>query len=306
MLTLYYKNIRSKELTTSDKFKNGSWIYAENPNEQEIENLVNEYNLEEGLLKDALDPYEVPRIEIENNVTYLFTRFVYEKGSNIFTAPILIAIGSNFVLTICDSNCSVLKNFIKERVDFNTTQKTKFLLQVLMSINKDYKVYIHKIGRKIKNFGSHLEKIDNKEIVEFVEFERILGDFLAALVPYNLVFENILHKNMIKLYEEDEDLVEDLSLSIGQLIEITKSSLRHIVNIREAYSTIMSNNLNKTMKALTSITIIMTIPTIITSFYGMNVALPLQDYSWAYAIISLFTFVSCVVFLAVFVKKKLI
>ncbi|MFZ5424593.1 MAG: magnesium transporter CorA family protein [Patescibacteria group bacterium] len=305
MFKIYYKNIRNIELQEIKQFKKGSWLYVSNPTEKDIEKLVKKYGLEEGLIRDATDEYEVPRFEQEDGIIYIFTRHVYEINDKIYTAPLMIAISDSFVLTVCNNQSSPLQLFLNNKVEFNTTQKTKFLLRTLLLVNQEYKKYIHKINKQATNFSSKLEKIENKDIIKFVEYERTLNAFLAALVPSSIVFERIIYDNAIKLYEEDEDLAEDLSLSNGQLIEIAKSSIRHISNVREAYTTITSNNLNTRMKWLTSITVILTIPTIISSFYGMNVPLPLQNNALAYAWIGGITLLVVIILTLLFMYKKM-
>ncbi|KKS17284.1 MAG: Mg2 transporter protein CorA family protein [candidate division WWE3 bacterium GW2011_GWA1_41_8] len=306
MLKLYYKNIRNNELTAIQEFKKGSWIYSENPTPEEIAQLVSVYKLDEGLLLDSLDPYEVPRTELEDGILYIFSRFPYEENSHILTTPLLIAIGEDFLLTISKNQNPLLQHFLDGKTEFTTTQKAKFLLQILIKTNSLYKRHIHQISRKIKELSTRLENIDNHDIIKFVDYEGILNDFLSALIPSELIFERLMQEHMLMLFEEDMELVEDLSLSNRQLIEIAKSNLKNIVNVREAYSTIMTNNLNKTMKTLTSITVILTIPTIVASFFGMNVDLPFDNHPLAYVFILLLTFIVGGIVVYFLIKRKLL
>ena len=154
--------------------------------------------------------------------------------------------------------------------------------------------------------SANIEKIENRQLARFVEYERVLNDFLSALIPMNMVFERILYGKLLKLYEQDEDLVQDLNLSTEQLIESCKTNMRHLVNIREAYSTILSNNLNRTMKILTSVTILLTIPTIIFSFFGMNVVLPLSNSPWASVEIILATVLIMLILVLIFLRGRLL
>jgi len=306
VLKLYYKNIRNNELTAIQEFKKGSWIYSENPTPEEIAQLVSVYKLDEGLLLDSLDPYEVPRTELEEGILYIFSRFPYEENSHILTTPLLIAIGEDFLLTISKNQNPLLQHFLDGKTEFTTTQKAKFLLQILIKTNSLYKRHIHQISRKIKELSTRLENIDNHDIIKFVDYEGILNDFLSALIPSELIFERLMQEHMLMLFEEDMELVEDLSLSNRQLIEIAKSNLKNIVNVREAYSTIMTNNLNKTMKTLTSITVILTIPTIVASFFGMNVDLPFDNHPLAYVFILLLTFIVGGIVVYFLIKRKLL
>ncbi len=274
MVKIYQKTIRDREVKTVESFRVGSWIYVENPTDEEIKSLAAEHSLEESLLKDALDPYEVPRIEIERKSAYLFTRVPYGEETRISTAPLLIVIGENFVLTLSDKSFSFLEEFLAGKVDFSTTQKTKLFLQIFSQIVSTYNNSLTQISRRVRSVGIRLEEITNKDVAQLVGLEGVLNDFLAALVPTNTILNNLLSGRFIALYEEDKDLVEDFSLSIGQLVETCKSNLTTMVNIREAYSTIVTNNLNRVIRLLTALTVIIAIPTMIFSLYGMNVVLP--------------------------------
>ncbi len=305
MLKIYYKNIKEKELKTLDEFKVGSWVHAENPTEAELEKIVAMLGVEGSLLKDALDAYEAPRMEIEKDVTYIFTRFCYStKHDHIATSPILLVIGEYFLLTICDQAFPPLEKFISGGVPFYTTQKTKLFLQIFFQINLTYNVFLHSISKTIRSISIKLEKINNKDILQFVSFENILNDFLSALVPTNTILETLLSGKYLRLYEEDKDLVEDLFLNNGQLIKICGSNLKSIVNIRESYSTILTNNLNRVIKLLTSVTVLLTIPTMISSLFGMNVPVPFADSPAAFWNIALVLLAVVTALLFLFVKNR--
>ncbi len=286
MITIYQKTIKDTKLKQLEDFKVGSWLCVEEPTEEEISYLAKEFKLEEGLLKDAIDPYEVPRLEIEDGITYMFTRVPYAKGVDIATLPVLVAMGENFLVTISRKPLPFLSKFTEGHIDFSTTQKMKLFLQIFFEITASYSALLTGINRSVRRLRVRMEKISNKDIMQFVVFEEVINDFLAALVPTHTILKNLLSGKYLKLYEQDEDLVEDLFLSNGQLIESCKSNLKTIVNIREAYSTIMTNNLNRVIKLLTVLTIVLTIPTIVSSFYGMNVRLPYSDSPHAFWVVA--------------------
>ncbi|GBD34077.1 Magnesium transport protein CorA [bacterium HR34] len=178
------------------------------------------------------------------------------------------------------------------------------LVQIFYEINNDYSKFIAGIEKAMRNVAINLEKIDNKDIVRFVQFERILNDFYSSLNANELMLENVLSGKYFSLYEADKDLIEDLFISNKQLLQRTNLLLKSIVNARESYSTIMQNNLNKTIKFLTAITIIFTIPTMIASIYGMNLSLPLQQSPFAFIIVVLIIFFVSLLSLVIFILKK--
>ena len=304
MITIYYKTLKEQELQTLEKFKTGSWVAVENPTEEELDFLAQNLTLNRDLLADAVDPHEVPRVEREGGVTYVYTRVPFQEEIEATTAPLMIAVGKNFVLTISHRSLPFFTKFQEGRVEFYTTQKTKLFLQIFSEINTTYSSFINNIAKNVRGVTVRLEDIGNKEIKQFVMFEGSLNDFLAALVPTNTLLNNLLSGKFLQLYEQDHELVEDLMLSNRQLIELCQSNMRSIGNVREGYSTIMSNNLNRVIKILTALTIILTVPTIIASFYGMNVRLPLADSPDAFLVVLGVTILVSIVVLALFLKNR--
>ncbi len=304
MIKIYYRPIKKKELKVLPEFKVGSWVFAEDPTEKEIDELVETFGVEKDLIEDALDPYEVPRVEEEDGTTYVYTRVPFRDKTGLTTLPVLIAVGDGFVLTVAKKHLNFLDRFINNKVDFYTTQKTKLFLQLFFSINEKYANMVTDISRNVRSIRVRVEKVSNKDIVRFIDYETILNDFISALIPTNTILQNLLKGGYFTLYEEDEDLVEDLMLSTGQLTEMSKANLRHITNIRDSYSTIMSNELNRVIKLLTSLTIIFTIPTMVASFFGMNVGIPFANSPIAFFSIFLFTLVISVLLLVVFIRNR--
>jgi magnesium transporter len=304
MIKFYHKTIEDKKLSVLNDFKIGSWIYIEKPSEKELEFLTEKFSFEPGLLKDAIDPYEVPRLEVDNGTLYIFTRVPFREQGKVITVPILIAISPNYVLTVAQNNLPFLQKFIDGGIEFNTTKKTNFFLQIFSQIILLYNNFLTNISRGVRSGTVRLKDIGNEDIVRFVNFESILNDFLAALLPTNAILNNLLSGKFLELYEEDKDLIEDLFLGNNQLIELAKINLKTIVNIRESYSTIMSNNLNRVMKLLTALTIIITVPTTIINFYSMNVRLPFAQSPWAFWIVLGATLVLALILLGIFITKK--
>ncbi|MEI7620740.1 MAG: magnesium transporter CorA family protein, partial [Candidatus Falkowbacteria bacterium] len=225
-------------------------------------------------------------------------------NNNIITVPLLIAVGRDFVLTVSSRKCSLLNDFISGKVDFYTTQKTKFFLQLFFAINEKYNNFLVDMNKRLRNIKVRLERVDAKDLVQFVDFEQVLNDFLSALVPTDSILQKVLTGRYIELYEKDKDLIEDISLGNTQLIEVTKSSLRYAVNIRDTYSNIATHDLNRIMKILTVLTILLTIPNVIFGFFGMNVLIPNMDLSHSYLWIIGSTVVLLITLLFVFIKKK--
>lgn len=289
MIIFYQKTVPDQKLKILKSFKKESWIYVEEPSPEEIKHLAKTYQLELGHLKDALDMFEAPRLEIEPQATYIFTRAPILEANRITTMPVSIIISENFILTISAKELPLLKKFTTGQLDFSTTQKIKLFLKIFSQINTSYNSFLTSINREVRSTGRNLSDISNKDIEQFVVFEIALNDFLSDLIPIGTILKKLLSGKILLLAEDDKDLTEDLLLNNGQLIEICKTNLKSIENIRESYSTIMTNNLNRVIKILTAITVVLTLPVIITSLYGMNVPLPLSHSPFAFYIILGFT-----------------
>ncbi|MBW3538060.1 magnesium transporter CorA family protein [Candidatus Parcubacteria bacterium] len=307
MIQFYYRNLKESKLKTSDRFRVGSWIYVEQPSEEDITQLVERFELEAGHLRDALDMDEMPRLEVEGNHTYVFTRCAFMENGQIKTAPLLLVVGSDFLMTVAPRALPALESLTKGKTEFFTTQKAKLFLQLFTQVTGSYSGFTTSINKQIRSIRAKLtvENISNKDFIRFVTLEDVLNEFLSELVPTSAILNGLLlgKKNLL-FYEEDKDLIEDLLLSNRQLIETCKANLKTITNIREAYSTIMTNNLNRQIKLLTSLTIVLTVPTIIASIFGMNVPLPGANSPAAFEVILVIIAAIAATLLWVFARNK--
>ncbi len=304
MIKIYKKLIKDDSLKVLTDFESNAWVHVVGPTESELEVVSKRFSIDIGLLRDAVDFYELPRIEVEDSTTFIYTQFPYNDGNNIVTVPVLFVIGRNFFITVSDKEFPGIKLFTDEKVDFYTTQKTKLFLLLFSQINTTYNAFLLRIIRQIKSSRIKLEKIKNKDVLQLVTSEEILNNFLSILVPTNNVLKSLLTGRFLRLFEEDEDLVEDLFLDSGQLIEQIRSNLKNIVNIRDAYSTIMTNNLNSIIKLLTSLTVILMVPNIISGLYGMNVSLPFAQSPLAFFALTLTIVIFSVLIFVLFLAKR--
>jgi magnesium transporter len=285
MINYYYKNLRSKQVSESPEYRPGAWVCVQSPTPEEVEFLVERFHLDPGHLEDALDADEMPRLEKEGDLTYIFVRYAYTNDElELDTAPLLFVIGPDLLITVALHNLPRLQRFLNGKVEFATTQRAKLVLQILHQTVEQYEVFINNIGRQIKLIRSRLRghDIGNQDFIDFVLIEDELNEFLSALEPTTAILRRLLLGRHIPLYAEDQDIVEDLLLNNEQSIEGCHSNVKSIINIREAYSTISSNNLNRSMKILTAATVLITLPNVIFGMYGMNIPLPFQHEPWSY------------------------
>lgn len=285
MIKYYYKSLRSQQVVEVGDFKRGCWVYVEAPTHEEIEWLAERFSLERGHLEDALDEDEMPRLEKEGDQSYIFVRYAYKNAeSELVTVPLLFVFSEGIVITISLVRLPCLDAFLRGKIDFATTQKAKLVLQVLHEIVEQYDAYINGTSKQIKLIRSRLRghEISNQDFIDFVLIEDELNEFLASLLPTNATLRRLLRGRYIPLFAEDQDIIEDLLLNNEQSIEACNSNIKSIVNIREAYSSISSNNLNRTIKRLTIATVMIMLPSMFFGMYGMNVTLPYQHAMWAF------------------------
>jgi len=298
MIKYFYKSLRSTEVKELDDYKRGAWVYVEAPSEKEVAELVQKFKLDEGALQDALDENEMPRLEKDGDTSYIFVRFAMtnEEG-DLMTMPLLFVFGNELLMTVSLVRLPPLASFLSDKVDFATTQRAKLVLQILNLISDHYDTYISTTSKQIKRIRAHLRQHDigNQDFIDFVGIEDELNEFLSALIPTNATLRRLLLGRYMPLFEEDQDIVEDLLLNNEQSIEACNSNMKSITNIRDAYTSISSNNLNRTIKVLTIATVMIAIPNLFFSMYGMNIELPFQHHVWAFTALISFSVILLVV-----------
>jgi magnesium transporter len=308
MINYYQRTVKDQKLKQLDDFKVGSLIHVEKPTEEEMYFLAKKFNLDVNIIRDALDPFEAPRMEVKKKAVYIFARVPRYNGSmrNISTFPVLFVLGKDFLLFFSAEETKFLISALRKHKKHYTTQRTKLFLTMFFEIENIYNDLLNKIGKRINYFGLNVGKVQDQDIVNFVRFEVILNEFIRALLPLRHVLSSIVSGRVLDIYEHDKELIEDLQLNSEQLIERSKSNLTNIANLRQAQEVISTNRLNRVIKVLTVSTVILALPTMITSFYGMNVHLPWADKRLAFFGIVLFIVLFISVFLWFLRKKKVI
>ncbi len=278
MITHYFRTIKDAELKVLDEARAGVWTHVVRPTDEELAELVSLYALDEAILEDAKDFFEVPRMERSQGSTYFFTRYPYdEQEEDAETAPLLIIMGESFVLTITLRDVPQFKKFVTGKEVVHTTQKAKFFIQLMTAVTTSFEQKLVRLRRSVHRDRAKLRVISNRDIKRLVDYEHELNDMISAVVPTNVWLQTVTKGNYMQLYNDDVELMEDLMIANSQLVESARSLLKTIQNVRNATEAILTNNLNGTIRTLTILTILLTIPTIISSLYGMNVALPLMD-----------------------------
>ena len=307
MIRYINKNNGQTKARIAEKPEPKQWVMVINPSANEIEHLTEQYNIDAGILKDTADPDEMPRFEIDDGISYIFTRFAYRASNGqIHTLPILFILTNDSLITVSHRHFDDLEDIFEKLPHLTTNSPKHLMLPMLNKCLLSYSAQIATIGRQIRTARNSLrdEKFSNRHFVKFVEIEDLLNDFLSELVPINNILLHLLAgRKVISFADHERDILEDLQLENAQLIDETKGYLKTIVNIREAYSNIMTNNLNRQIKILTTLTIVLTVPTIVGSLFGMNVPVPFANSNIGFYLIFFGTMFSAIAILA-FLKKK--
>jgi magnesium transporter len=288
----YYKTEQNK-IIEIESFEPGCWINVVKPSEEELLFLHNNYNLDMSFLKASLDIEETSRIETEDDQTLIVVDVpTAEKndGKVIYeTIPLAIITDPNCLITVCTRETSVIKGFAEGTMrNVYTNLKTRFILQILYRVSTRFLFYLKQIDRMSSNIEKELHKsLKNKELIQLLDLEKSLVFFSTSLKANESTIERLQRGRFVKLYEEDEDLIEDVLIETKQAIEMSNIYSSILSGTMDAFASVISNNLNIVMKILTSITILMAVPTMIASFYGMNVTgLPVANF-WFPVVISM-------------------
>lgn len=296
-----------------DKPEKDAWISLIAPTSEEIDYVLSEVDIESNFIYAALDEEETSHIECEENSTLIIVDIPYhiedEPTRSLIsvhytTMPLGIIVTPNNIITVCLKENNVINDFANGKVKpLHTNLKTRFLLQILYKMSTRYLQNLKQIDKLSNAIEQELHKsMRNKELIRLLDLKKSLVFFSTSLKADEATIERIMRGRVIKMYEEDEDLVEDVLIEIKQAIEMSSIYSNILSGTMDAFASIISNNLNLVMKTLTSITIIMAIPTIFASFYGMNVqSIPVPNF-WFVVTISI---IVIAIVAALLFRKKL-
>lgn len=311
MIKVYNTDLNTNITTEQNEIKKGCWINMVSPTENEINEICKKANISDDFIRYALDYEEKARIDMEDDGTILFILDVpileKEQDSEIYTTmPVgLIIVRDDYLITVSlkkNKIISGLERTVSKKI--TTYKKSRFIFQFFYENASVFLRYLKQINKETEVAETILKKtLQNRELLKLLNLEKSLVYFTTSLKANEVVMEKTLRGKIIKLYEEDEDLLEDAIIENKQAIEMSKIYSDILNGTMDAYASIISNNLNGVMKTLTSITIILAIPTLIASLWGMNVYVPWQNNVWGFAILILsMVFVTAVTI--IWLKKR--
>ena len=297
-----------------EEMQPGCWIALTNPTASEIIDIADTYQIDPDHLRAPLDEEERSRIEVEDEYTLILVDIpsIEERnGKDWFvTIPLAIITTKDVLITVCLEETPVLTSFMDGRVrDFHTFMKTRFILQILYKNATQFLQYLRIIDKKSEVIERKLHQSQkNEELIELLELEKSLVYLTTSLRSNEVVLEKLLRIEKIKKYPEDTDLLEDVIVENKQAIEMANIYSGILSGTMDAFASVISNNLNIVMKFLATVTIVLSIPTMIASFYGMNVnshGMPFADSPYGFAIVLGLTLLLSLFVAYIFNKKDL-
>lgn len=310
-----YKTVRGK-LTNPEKPEPGCWIDINSPTEEELEELSPYFEIPEEVLVSVKDVDEVPKVEEEDDFQFILIQTPLNKARSgegeYAVVPLGILYNRNYIVTISDGKNDVLnylrlklKNFENNKI-INTSRQGRLIMKIILFSSKIYLRYLKIINSSINNVQKELEyKAQNEKITQLMDIGKSLAYFNRSLRSNTYVVQRLGKRRLFQSTEDDEELIEDVLDETKQAIETVKIYDRIVIDTANTFATIISNDVNRTVKTLTSITIILMIPTLVASIYGMNIPLPWQDSPHAFWIVLGMLLLSSTLGVVFFYRSKL-
>lgn len=292
----------------------GCWINAVAPTQEEVDYLIDHIGVLPEFIKSSLDEEESSHIDYDDDVNQTLVIIDYpsaEEDDNFdentllyTTLPLGVVIMKGYVITICLYENLSIEDMANGRIKgINTDMKTRFLLLLLLRISQRFLIYLRQIDRISSRTEQKLhQSMRNQELIQMLGLEKSLVYFSTSLKTDEVTLNKIMRGRLIKLYEEDQDLLEDVLIEVHQAIEMCNIYSNILSGTMDAFASVISNNLNIVMKVLTVITLVVQIPALVFAFYGMNVTGFGNTHWWFPTFISV---VACLFAIWIFKKKDM-
>ena len=270
-------------LTEINTFEKGCWIHLQNPTREEIDGLNARFALDPTYLQAALDEEESARIEREDDQTLIIVDIPYVEsdgnGYSYSTIPMGIIMVDDVIITVSTRESPIITDFTEERIrGFWTYKRTRFILQLLHRNASRFLAYLKQIDKASMFVQERLQaSMRNRELLQMMKLEKSLVFFSTSLKGNEMVMEKMMRTEMLRKYPEDADLLDDVIIENKQAMEMCAIYRDIMSGTMDAFASIISNNLNIVMKILTSLTVVLSIPTLFASFWGMNTGVPWEN-----------------------------
>ena len=306
---------QDKQLTRVDDMNEGAWICLTNPTDDEVRRVAATLDIEPADIVAATDPEESARISLEDGYTVIIVDIpvkVDGAGEGIYTTiPLGILLPQELIVTVCSTDTAVIGDFAACRVKgFSTRKKMRFVYQLLYRAATMYQQELRLIDRRRQEIEKNLTgTLRDSDLMELHGLESTLVYFATSLRANSTVLDRLTRYKRLEQYPDDMELLDDVIVEIRQAIEMTSIYRDDIKGTRELFSSILDNRLNNAMKYLTSVTLLMAVPTVISGLYGMNVdidGMPFSGSDYGFVIVCLLTLAICGIAAWVLHKKHML
>ncbi len=310
----YYKRQDNKLLELKKPEKN-CWINVYPPFDHEsLKQLGAIYKLPFDYLLDSLDIDERPRFERDDDIklivlkTPVYNDFLTDIDAQYITIPIGIILAEEVIVTVSPYENPVIDSMISGKVrGLDPGDRNMFVLSLFDRNVYHFLYYLNEINSKRNILENELyNSMRNKELIKLLNIEKSLVYFVTALRANELMMMKIQRVDFLKIsdQEDEEDLLQDILIDSAQASEMAQVYTNILSGTMDAFASIISNNLNQVMKLLTSVTIVLMVPTLVASFYGMNVQLPFAKEPWAFSFTLLMSVLLSAILIYVFFRKR--
>lgn len=302
----FYKTMDDK-LTKVDALTDGVWVNIINPTQEEVDKVIG-WGIPVEFITNPLDIDELSYTERDEGFTFILVRLPYnqgrEEGIPYIAIPLGIIIANNYIVTVCRFENDLIKNILSKNTKyFSTEKRARFVLQIMLAIASLFLNSLRSINKTIEKVEDELQQsIRNKEVLDLLKYQKSLVYLSTALKSNELMFERLQRTKIFVAYPDDAELLEDVIIENLQAIEMTNIAGNLLIQMMDAFASIIQNNQNIIFKIMTAVTIILSLPAIISSFYGMNVDLPIQQSSNFFWVLVMASFV-VMMFVAIFFKR---
>lgn len=276
MIKIYKNNPEDDQLEELSTPEPGSWIKITSPREQELMLVSKKANIPLDFMRAAMDDNETSRVDQEDDCIMILVDIPFtqteENSLTYDTYPLAIIHTQDYLVTVCLKDSKILQDFSEGKIrTFYTYKKSRFILQILQRVAAYYLIFLRQIDKKSVMVEKRLYKsMKNRELIHMLSLQKSLVYFTTSLKSNEATLDKMLRMDLMKTYEEDRDLLEDVIIENRQAIEMSTIYSDVLAGTMDAFASVISNNLNIVMKFLAAITIILTVPQIIAGFFGMN------------------------------------
>jgi len=308
MITIF--NTVNRRLEEIQKPVPGCWINVVDPSDEELAWLIQELPFSEEYLMDPLDIDEKARAERDEDILFTLIKIPHFRGKKdeapFITIPLGVLQNDDYFITITKEDNVIVQEFENNRVkNLNTSKHYRFLLLILLKTATKFLAHLREINKTVDQIEDELQlSMKNQDIFDLLKYQKVLIYYTTALKSNESMMARLNRLQLLRTYEEDEELFQDVVTEFQQAIEMTNIANNILLQMTSAYASIINNNMNKVIKTLTLITIVLYVPTLIASFFGMNVHIPGQNSPNAFAWIMTISLTLALMILLIFMRRR--